>query len=383
MRLRLLFIASLGLGVWVGCNAILGNESAEYAPESSATPPPTVVPPGGGEGGIDDRDAAPVDAGACAQVNLAGDPRHCGRCFHDCLGGTCNDGQCQPFVVANDVGTLEAITVDATHVYWIKVGPGGLSGELRRAPLDGGAPEPLFSQSSIPSQEIAVHGGRVYFGHNTPGTSIVSCPVTGCDGGAPRLEVGGATDVSMVRVVGQRLYFVQPTEGEVASCVLPCQGGPVATVPDTAANPQRAAANVAGAVAWTLGTGTLVQVKPAGANTATNVEVDDLATGIVIADGVVYAQRQTRGPAYIEIGDGGPAVDLTTEVLTGSEEIAVDAEGIYFTEPAGGGVVTICPRSGCTTGVRRVRQQQGARGITTDATSIYWTRRDAVMRLAK
>jgi hypothetical protein len=61
-----------------------------------------------------------------ACVVLATDPKNCGSCGHDCLGGTCSGGQCKAAVVASSSGDLYVIGVAgsaAGNVYYQGAGP--------------------------------------------------------------------------------------------------------------------------------------------------------------------------------------------------------------------------------------------------------------------
>jgi len=55
--------------------------------------------------------------GACSHP--AFDPHNCGRCGHDCLGGTCYEGQCLPWVVARLVDFAYGLTANAMNVVWL------------------------------------------------------------------------------------------------------------------------------------------------------------------------------------------------------------------------------------------------------------------------
>jgi hypothetical protein len=57
------------------------------------------------------------DAAACTDVQS--DPHNCGACGHDCLGGACQAGVCQPFTLATVPGDSSyQIVVNANDVYW-------------------------------------------------------------------------------------------------------------------------------------------------------------------------------------------------------------------------------------------------------------------------
>jgi hypothetical protein len=81
-----------------------------------------------------DRSAPPSDSGtdapataidvegseACAPSDPNSDPSNCGACGHDCLGGECALGVCQPLVLAQGQPgpTIADIAIDDTSIYW-------------------------------------------------------------------------------------------------------------------------------------------------------------------------------------------------------------------------------------------------------------------------
>src|SRR5262245_8002876 len=65
-------------------------------------------------------DSSSVTAANPCAADTATDPRNCGRCGHDCLGGACEVGRCRPVVLASAAGKNEAgPLIDRTHVYWV------------------------------------------------------------------------------------------------------------------------------------------------------------------------------------------------------------------------------------------------------------------------
>jgi hypothetical protein len=59
--------------------------------------------------------AAPCDPGA----DHASDPKNCGACGHDCLGGACTSGACQPVAIGAATDETPALLfLDDTYVYW-------------------------------------------------------------------------------------------------------------------------------------------------------------------------------------------------------------------------------------------------------------------------
>ena len=80
--------------ILVGCNGLLDVKDIYLDPTAGIPPGPdgsaeTSTTPDGslGDGG--------TEASTC-NANLQIDGKHCGRCGHDCLGGTCTTGRRRP-----------------------------------------------------------------------------------------------------------------------------------------------------------------------------------------------------------------------------------------------------------------------------------------------
>src|SRR5580765_1980520 len=52
------------------------------------------------------------------ETNVASDPQNCGRCGHDCCGGACVNGQCQPTIIATAEKLASNLAVDVGTAYW-------------------------------------------------------------------------------------------------------------------------------------------------------------------------------------------------------------------------------------------------------------------------
>src|SRR5258708_6545633 len=85
-------------------------------------------------------------AGHC--VDTSGDPANCGSCGHDCQGGACKGGTCQPVTLAvGQPQDVTAIAVDATSVYWSDT----ISGTVMKVGMGGGTPAPLAAGGDQPA----------------------------------------------------------------------------------------------------------------------------------------------------------------------------------------------------------------------------------------
>ena len=178
--------------VTVGCFAVAlfaacGNETfsagagSDSGSESSADDTSTTSDaPSSTEAGVcDGFDAAafelPADASAiCGSggfpTDLRTDTHNCGRCGHDCLGGGCALGQCQPITIyqePNDGGGVPngggaVLGVLGGEVYWFYPSFSGTTITFRRMPVDGSsAPENLTS--ALPIWSAALDSSGLYY----------------------------------------------------------------------------------------------------------------------------------------------------------------------------------------------------------------------------
>src|SRR5215467_10227089 len=147
VRARLFALAgTCALGV--ACASIEGLSSSTDAGAPDA-PSPTEA--GAAETSADQGPIGVPDTGsdACAGVYLSSDPKNCGACGHDCLGGTCVTGICQPVIIANGVTDLEGLAIDAANVYWTDA----IGGGVFSCPLAGctGGPIPIAVSVASPT----------------------------------------------------------------------------------------------------------------------------------------------------------------------------------------------------------------------------------------
>lgn len=102
-----------------------------------------------------------------ACVVLATDSKNCGSCTHDCLGGTCNGGQCQAAAVAAGAGDLYVIGVDGSatgNVYYQSTDSGtGLTNtyQVSKTAL-GGTGSPLDVGGSE-NEYLGIIGAKLFF----------------------------------------------------------------------------------------------------------------------------------------------------------------------------------------------------------------------------
>jgi hypothetical protein len=270
---------------------------------------------------------------ACPAVcaDLQTDPMNCGACGHDCLGGACIAGVCQPVVLTTGQPDLLFLAVNATNLYWT-TDPGGVV----TMPIAGGVPETLASWPG-PLEGIAIDATTIYFSTYVNDT-IMTLPI---GGGTPSTFATGLSHPLGVAVDATDLFAVD-YDGIILQ--IPLAGGPWTMIPE----PVGGATGVAvSSTTLYWGSGTALNEMPLGGGMT-----------IVVGDGQVYPF--------------GIAVDDTTA---------------YWTNLYGGNVMKMALGGGAVTTLVSGLSAYSS-GIAVDATSIYWCATSAmevgsIMRLAK
>lgn len=353
---------------WLGCNAILGNESAVFTPEGNDAAVDVDASrnaPSPQDGSVTDGALVSDDAGPCVDTNV--NPRHCGECLHDCLGGECVSGMCQPIELATDDGVPGAIAVDATHVYWTNQ----TTGDVKRVTLAAEhAVETIFqgSGSSGPVKRFALHGGKIYFPYSPDSDgslhAVFSCPITGCGVTSPTKVVGDLEGPGAVDVVGDTLIVTELTGGKVGQCALPCGSGltPIANeaLPVDVAKEGTT-------VVWIVLNGD-VRVKLDG-TAPFSARKNTAAASVALVGGEIVYADQGSGIGAMQL-DGGAFRYISR---THSPSLAVDSSSVYFTDFLTTGGVYRCPLSGCADASTPIAQNQSLpNAVAFDDKSVVW-----------
>lgn len=306
------------------------------------------------------------------------DPSNCGACGHDCLGGACASGVCQPVVLAGPLFFPIALVLDPTTAYFTVVqgiyeapksgGPATLLANQAAGPLAvdatnvytvlDGDPGDVYSIAKIGGAStmlgasttgyqpvgIAVRGSNVYWNDwetaNGLASHVTSVPTVG--GTQSILVTANGTATTPVVVDDEYLYWVDENGVERA----PIQGGSETTI-----------------VPGSWGDGDLTL-------DSTNLYWAD-------ASGHVYQTKKDGSSGAIELGAStepiGVAVDATTVYWCD------ESEGIVYATPIGGGAVRTLATS-----------QDTPTAIAVDDVAVYWvdggsfmSATGALMRVAK
>lgn len=187
-RFDLLFVVASAAST-VACSAILGlqeptvDNTIEGGTTDSATDSPKV------DTGVD----------ATCGADLQNDAKNCGNCGHDCQGGTCSAGVCQPVLVVSSTSLAPyAMVLAGTDLYFTNVkgssfatvfkvaasATNGSPGPTQLADYGNGYTTPLVTGYPY---GVAAQGTDFYVALNANGGSnnaweggVDRCPQTGC-----------------------------------------------------------------------------------------------------------------------------------------------------------------------------------------------------------
>jgi hypothetical protein len=388
--------AKLALGwlfacVLIGCNLILGSESAVFDPSAAADAAgdesTSLVDATTSDRTASEAGDAGSDAGPCIDTDT--NPRHCGKCGHDCLGGKCVAAVCQPYVVATEPGSFVGIALDPAFVYWTNPA----TGDVRRAPIGGGTAQTVFDGPPGTSlgEGLVRSGNYVYFAINEQDGGVYRCPPSGCTTTGPEKVVAPVDSPQSIAVDDAgTIYVLEATfNGRVGRCAPPCAAGL-----DVIATGEGFPEFVAGqgdSLYWSTITPAPggIRGRPAGAaapRTLYSAPVRD----VTIAGSEVFFVELGVGPRAMSL-DGG-TVRRISDTSTQTQRLTVSDGVVYFNDSVSGndGRIFGCAAAGCgDAGALIASGQLVPHALAADAVSIYWTNLGendagaAVMRVAK
>ena len=171
------------------------------------------------EAGADAPSEAGFDAAIC-ESDTSSDPKNCGACGHDCMGGTCVAGRCQPVGVgAATEPNAQGLFVDKANVYWTNTGPGG---QIKRCSVAGCGGTPTLLAANLASPNAVLASGTGVYWTNYSGYTLMSCAIGGCSLAPTTLATVSVTANSFGRLAsdGVALFFSNGGSGIIRSCPL-------------------------------------------------------------------------------------------------------------------------------------------------------------------
>jgi hypothetical protein len=290
------------------------------------------------DGPLDSSVDAPLDSPADvladvpADVPCVGsmtDSKNCGACGHDCEGGSCSGGECQPFVLKSGVYPFD-LASDGATLYWVD---GKTSGSVERCGVTVCTPIPIASARPTPIRITLDGSGTPFWTEFGSGTAA--------DGSVWTLAGSTPSPIATHRFA---------PEGIVAD---------------------------ASFVYWAeLDANQLVRYTRSSATPAVFGGPQQGPAGIVL-DGAGRAYWTSSNDGTV---DSCPvatcATATTTPVLSGRMNpwgIAIDATYLYVTELTGTGNVIRCDHGGGAQTQLGGGPQSSPLRIVSDGTHVYWT----------
>jgi hypothetical protein len=321
------------------------------------------------EGGPDaGRDAARMDSGVDAPcfADVAADPKNCGRCGHDCLGGGCADGSCEPVVLYSGSEIPSSIAVFGPTLFVTLETDTPDGGAVIRCSTDDCMATATVIASGLLNPGFAVmHGSTIlwvdegsYLDEVVTTGSVVGCPAAGCPDSGPVVYVpqdagidGGLGVISGLAVDSTYLYWgeswILRREGTYVGGIYRCDvtdcahsitalAGSVNAFPVTVAvDPDY--------VYWTDEVSNEVLRCGLPCSGATNLfaKMQSFAYGLALYDSQVYwtLGKRDGGVFRCPASGCGASVDTVAAQQADPAVVAADDSGVYWTNSDNGAVM--------------------------------------------
>jgi hypothetical protein len=408
-----------------GCNAILGIEDGDV-PSSENTggsggsggtaAGAAGVGPGGASGaGAGGGAGASGAAGAggvavvctgsetaCGTrcVDLASASTDCGACDHDCGGGECLLGACQPVAVNLQAASVDAIGVGPTEIYFsTPASPDATTPpKLLACPKAGCtlAPRQLVAMGYGIGPIVYVPGTVVFESAPTQSTqrpTLYSCPEAGCESVPPSFASDGLNGfVGPTFAVGSRVFY---NGGGIGLGSTTCGAGTCDDGASLGPKGLRALSGDATRLAFVDTTENGHRLATCditnGACAATPLVAGDFSTvqATQIHDGTFYFMLPGREDFFegklqaCSFADNCANVATLSNGLDFPTTLLVDDSGSYWFSRAAHKLQHCAPDT-CTGGAKDLATAPAApRSLTADDKFLYWIAGGAVFRVAK
>jgi hypothetical protein len=376
-----------------GCDSLIGVRTIFFDADGSALGSDGGTGDAPGPDGEAGRPDAPSDAPACA-ADLTTDAKNCGACGHDCLGGACAAGACQPAKVVFGVGKPWAVAVDNSYVYWSDTGQNSGKGTVWRLDKNAtlGAPDKLGETTAVYVYALAVDATGVYFGAGENQTGeILRVPGLGVAAEQVVTTNGGPKNLSLT---ADALYWTE-SGASFSGTVRTAPKMPNATATTLVNDPSEPQAAVVSGMQLFWGNEHIISrcTLPTCSDgmTIAQMNVESIA---IDGDSLTYSNGGTLFQ-FPKTGSGPGAAIATQQ----AEAIVVlrDDKDLYWAnlgtsdQSFQNGDIRRCPiasgtpKCGTDTAGEIVAKAQFPRGMAMDAHAVYWSSETdgAVYRLAR
>lgn len=272
--------------------------------------------------------------------NVDSDPKNCGACGRDCLGGTCSAGQCSVIPLATGQATPNALAVDASNVYFVNGG----SGKLMRMGKDGsGLVDGLAGATLTDPRALVTDGQRLVWSNYNPNAALKLQRANANGSGIADVGDSFGTFAGQLAISGATIAWANQL-GTNRVMRAPASGGAAVVVATGAPAPSGVAVD-ATHVYWGTGPNNVLYRQP-------------LAAAAPCAMGTNCPEL---GPIH-------------------ATNLALDGTTLYFTQLGLGSVGKIAKAGGAVTAI--ATNQGSPQAIALDATHVYWSTSAGIRRAA-
>jgi len=304
--------------------------------------------------------------GVCVDTQTSND--HCGACGNLCFAvppstaQPCAVGRCLITLATGQTGAHQA-TVDSTHVYWAS----GVSGTVKKVPLNGGTPVTLASGQKTPNR-IALNSTHIYWANLSSNGAIMQAPLGG--GTAAELVPGLNQPAGLAIDATSAYWTIKTSNGTVMKASL--SGGTLTTLA-TGQNMPTGLALDATSVYWAnqVANGTIVKVSIGGGSTVTLATGQDTPMGVAVDTTSVYWGNQGGTPSIMKVPLSGGTPTILATSQSPPQALAVDENSVYWGSYSGSGAICRVPLAGGTPTIIATAQNLPTR-VALDQTSAYW-----------
>lgn len=320
--------------------------------------------------------------GSCVDTNT--DPKHCGRCNHSCLGGTCLLGKCQSVLLASSTNIVTTLQVTDSEIVW-----GVDDGPIAKRNKDGSGAITTLVDRDL-AYDSAFSEGTLYWVNDFLNKEIRACKVAGCNKSPTMFyQHAGGNYLGLLHdpINSQLIFSTAETSPGARDAVVAARtfAGTDRVLVDGRSSVIAHALDST-YVYWLEWSAAVISKTPLIGGTTVPLFIGTPSTpnnfgNFEIADGALFFTRHGviyRVPLPRGVGSGEPPRFHPGYACY----LAADETHLYWTDC--GGNVLRCPLTGCI-GLADVLAgaQVRARAIEVDAAAIYWTTDVGVRMLAK
>lgn len=373
--------ANAGAGGEVGETPAAGGANAS----SSGGAGGQVEPENGGMGSA----GAPESPLCPEEQDFESDSQNCGSCGHDCLGGECILGACQPVEIARNQGRVFTIAVDERFVYW--AGDGSVVAK-KNIDNTGTVSELVPASAKEYVYDWALVGQTLYWSNDWQDNGVRGCALPSCDNGPQLLVPGTAPPRDVIfGAEAEALYYTQGA----SVWQKPLPAGSSAQLTATTNTAVELATDGA-YVYWSEYNDGVSVIRKIGLDDGTSTPIAGglgYLNDLSVSGMALYVLEDPRnGPGDTDArilkvplpaGLGAQVPPLFSAAGFSTRSMTVDDAGVYWTQRDPDATIRYCPHQACVNSVV-LADAVKPWGITTDEVAVYWTTEDGqVMKLAK